>query len=78
MILTKIVCPNCNKVQKQNPKKSWTYGKMIVGRTTKGTQWGPSVECSMYDCSCGKSFRYYLTAKGKSWTIPKSKISENN
>jgi hypothetical protein len=73
--LTKILCPICDKEQKQEPKKSWTYGKMIEGRTVDGTQWGASVRCSMYDCKCGKSFRYYLTVKGKSWTIPKKKTT---
>lgn len=73
--MTEITCPICNKVQKQKPKKSWTYGKMIEKRTSEGTTWGASVKCSNYECKCGKSFRFYLTAKGKSWTIPKRKTN---
>ena len=68
-----IKCPICKKKQSQKPVKSWSYGKMIEKRTTKGTVWGASVNCSQYHCECGKSFRFYLTTKGKSWTIPKSK-----
>ena len=76
--MTKITCPICNKEQKQKPKKSWTYGKMIEERTVEGTIWGASVKCSNYECRCGKSFRFYLTAKGKSWTIPKRKSNNEN
>jgi len=72
--MTKPTCPVCDKEQKQKPKKTWTYGKMIEKRTIDGTEWGASVKCSSYACKCGKSFRYYLTAKGKSWTIPKRKV----
>ncbi len=71
--MTEIKCPICNIEQKQKPKKSWTYGKMIEKRTAKKTSWGASVKCSIYECKCGKSFKFYLTAKGKSWTIPKRK-----
>jgi hypothetical protein len=73
--LNEIICPICNKEQKQKPKKTWAYGKMIEARTIDGTKWGASVRCSNYECKCGKSFRYYLTSKGKSWTIPKKKLS---
>jgi len=66
-------CPYCKKAQAQEPIKSWKYGKMIEKRTTKGTVWGSTVNCSQYHCECGKPFRFYLTTKGKSWTIPKSK-----
>ena len=72
--MTKPTCPVCDKEQKQKPKKTWTYGKMIEKRTIDGTEWGASVKCSSYACKCGKSFRYYLTATGKSWTIPKLKV----
>jgi len=68
-----IKCPQCNKKQNQEPKKSWQYGKMIEERTKEGTKWGAAVKCSQYSCSCGKSFKFYLTTKGKFWTIPKSK-----
>lgn len=43
---------------------------MIVDRTKKGTTWGSAVECSQYNCRCGKNFKYYLSSK-KDWTIPK-------
>ena len=69
----KIKCPFCNKNQEQEPLKSWAYGKMIEKRTKEGTKWGASVNCSQYHCECGKPFRFYLTTKGKFWTIPKSK-----
>ena len=69
----KIKCPFCNKNQEQKPLKSWKYGKMIEKRTVDGTQWGAAVNCSQYRCECGKPFRFYLTTKGKSWTIPKLK-----
>jgi len=69
----KIKCPFCKKNQGQEPIKSWAYGRMIEKRTKEGTKWGASVNCSQYHCECGKPFRFYLTTKGKSWTIPKSK-----
>jgi len=69
-----IRCPRCEKIQKQKPIKSWGYGKMIEKRTNVETIWGSSVKCSQFGCKCGKSFNYYLTSKGKFWTIPKSKI----
>ncbi len=72
----KINCPECNKVQKQEPTKTWEYGKMIEKKTVDGTTWGASVNCSQYYCKCGKPFRFYLTTKGKSWSIPKSKKSK--
>lgn len=68
-----IACPYCDKKRKRNPTKTWTYGKMIEKRTKNGTEWGASVDCSQYYCECGKAFRFYLTTKGKFWTIPKSK-----
>ena len=68
-----VSCPVCGKKQSQEPTKSWSYGKMIEARTKKKTVWGASVQCSPYRCKCGKAFRFYLTTKGKSWTIPKSK-----
>ena len=67
-----IKCPHCEKKQEQKPLKSWHYGKMIEKRTENGTEWGASVKCSHYSCKCGKPFRFYLTTKGKYWTIPKS------
>jgi len=70
-----VLCPVCGEKQSQEPVKSWNYGKMIEKRTSEGTVWGASVECSIYDCKCGKSFRYYLTSKRKFWTIPKKKIT---
>jgi len=68
-----IKCPYCNSEQKQKPVKSWVYGKMIEKRTETGTLWGAQVNCSRYSCKCGKSFNFFLTTKGKFWTIPKSK-----
>lgn len=70
----KVKCPHCDKIQNQKPIKSWAYGKMIEAKTAKGTKWGASVNCSRYACKCGKSFNFFLATKGKSWTIPKSKI----
>ena len=70
----KIECPICFKEQKQKPTKTWTYGKVIKNRTEHGTEWGASINCSQYYCKCGKPFRFYLTTKGKHWTIPKKKI----
>ncbi len=72
----KIECPYCEKEQKQEPTKTWAYGKMIESRTKNETKWGASVNCSQYSCKCGKPFRFYLTTKGKSWTIPKKKVKE--
>ena len=66
-------CPFCGKIQVQNPLKSWKYGKIIVKRTEKGTEWGNSVKCSRYQCNCKKLFNFYQSKK-KNWTIPK-KIS---
>jgi len=71
--IMKIKCPYCNTEQKQKPVKSWAYGKMIENRTASETIWGASVNCSRYSCKCGKSFNFFLTTKGKFWTIPKSK-----
>lgn len=68
-----IECPHCKKNQSQKPVKSWAYGKMIEKRTKTGTIFGASVNCSRYSCKCGKNFNFFLTTKGKSWTIPKSK-----
>ncbi len=68
-----VKCPYCGKPQKDDPIKSWSYGKMIETRTKEKTIWGASVKCSQYRCNCGKPFRFYLSTKGKSWTIPKSK-----
>jgi len=65
-----VKCPNCENIQKQKPLKSWNYGKMIITRTVEGTQWGPSINCSRYECKCGKSFNYFNSLKS-SWTIPK-------
>ncbi len=68
-----VKCPYCGNLQKDDPIKSWSYGKMIEARTKEKTIWGASVKCSQYQCNCGKPFKFYLTTKGKSWTIPKSK-----
>jgi len=69
----KIKCPFCDKEQKQDPKKTWAYGTMIEKRTKgEGTVRGAACKCSRYSCNCGKSFNFYLTTKGKYWTIPKS------
>ena len=68
-----IKCPYCHKNQNQKPIKSWTYGKMIEKRTETVTKWGATVNCARYSCKCGKTFNFYLTTKGKYWTIPKSK-----
>lgn len=72
-----IICPFCKFIQKKDPVKSWEYGKMIEKRTIDGTMWGATVNCSQYYCKCGKPFRFYLTSKGKSWTIPKSKLDKS-
>jgi len=68
-----IKCPYCNNKQNQKPVKSWIYTKMIEKRSKSGTKWNASTKCYRYSCNCGKSFTYYLTAKKKYWTIPKSK-----
>lgn len=68
-----IKCPLCKSIQKKQPTKSWTYGKIIERKTKKGTEWGASINCSHYICECGKPFNFFLTTKGRSWTIPKSK-----
>lgn len=73
-----IICPFCDKNLKEQPIKSWTYGKMIEKKTEKGTEWGASVTCSRYSCKCGHRFNFFLTTKGKSWTIPKSKIKKKD
>ena len=72
----KIVCPICNIEQKNQPTKTWSYGKMIKKRTKSGTVWGASVNCSQYYCKCGKPFKLYLTSNGKSWTILKVKLKK--
>ena len=47
---------------------------MIEKRTKEGgTKFGASVNCARYSCVCGKAFNFFLTTKGKSWTIPKLK-----
>ena len=66
-----IKCPHCQIIQRQKPKKSWKYGKMIEKKTEKGTEWGATITCSKYHCKCGNNFNFYLSAKGKFWTIPK-------
>ena len=70
----KVKCPFCKSNQKQEPVKSWAYGKMIEKRDIHKTTWGASVQCSHFLCDCGKSFNFFLTTKGKTWTIPKKKI----
>jgi len=69
----KIKCPYCKSEQKQKPIKSWAYGKMIERRTKSGIKLGASINCSRYSCKCGKLFNFFITTKGKFWTIPKSK-----
>lgn len=71
--MSDIVCPFCGIKQIQKPIKSWNYGKMIEHRGTSGTTWGATVKCARYLCKCSKPFNYFLTSKGKSWTIPKLK-----
>lgn len=66
-------CPFCKKEQSQKPINSWVYGKMIEGSTKTGTKWGAQANVSRYVCKCGKVFNFFLTTKGKSWTIPKAK-----
>jgi hypothetical protein len=70
--MNEVKCPYCEKIQKDEPVKSWSYGKIIKSHTKEKTTWGASVKCSQYTCKCGKSFKFYLTTNGKSWTIPKS------
>ena len=67
--------PFCTKIQKKDPVKTWSFGKLIENRTEEeGTTWGASIDCSHYYCEkCKKSFLFYLTKKGKSWTNPKPK-----
>jgi len=65
-----ILCPFCFKKQKQKPKKSWRYGKLIKKRTEMGTKWIGTIYCSRFKCSCGKSFNFYKSPK-TTWTIPK-------
>jgi len=67
-----IKCPYCNEEQKQEPSKTWKFGRLIEKRSKDRTEWGASINCSQYYCVCGKAFRLYLTTKGKYWTIPKS------
>ena len=55
-------CPFCGKNQKKEIKK-WNYNK---------------VEAARYACVCGKSFNFYMTSKGKTWTIPKPKDSKKD
>jgi len=58
MNIMTIRCPFCNKIQNQEPLKSWKYGISIqVGR---------------YKCQCGKFFNHYNSGKSI-WTIPKTK-----
>lgn len=74
MIQDNVKCPYCRKNQKKDPVKTWSFGKLIESRTEEGTKWGTSINCSQYYCEkCGKSFLYYLTKNGKSWTNPKYK-----
>ena len=71
-----IKCPHCDRIQKKDPTKTWSFGKLIENRTDEGTTWGASIDCSQYYCEkCGKSFLFYMTKKGKNWTNPKSKKS---
>lgn len=46
---------------------------MIEHRDKSGTKWGAAVTVSRYLCECGNPFNFFLTTKGKSWTIPKKK-----
>ena len=76
LLLLNINCPNCDTKQLQKPIKTWTYGKLIIKRTVKGTTWGASITCSQYFCKkCQKKFNHY-TSKNKSWSIPKSKTNK--
>jgi len=69
--MTSVKCPFCRKLQKDKPIKSWSYGTLIEKKIQEKTIWGSSIKCSRYICKCGKSFNFYLTQKGKSWTNPK-------
>ena len=74
MMNIKSTCPFCHQIQTQEPIKSWKYGKMIEHRDKMGTTWGASVNVSRYICSnCERHFNFFLTTKGKFWTIPKTK-----
>ena len=44
--MSDVKCPFCGKLQKDEPSKSWAYGKMIKSRTKEKTIWGASVKCS--------------------------------
>ena len=65
-------CPYCKNIQKNKPKKTWTY-KMGRKRIKKKIESVPLVNCSYYSCVCGKGFTYYSARHGKEWTIPKIK-----
>jgi len=56
---SKPTCPHC-KSTKNKPLKSWHYGL------------GKSVKVTHFECSCGKTFRFY-ESKNSTWTIPKFK-----
>ena len=72
--MSDLKCPFCGKLQKDEPSKSWFYGRKIKDSTAKSVA---SITCSRYNCECGKPFNFYLTTKNKSWTIPKSKSGFN-
>ena len=44
-----------------------------ITRMNRGKKWKYGyVECSRFSCeSCNKFFNYYISSKGKIWTIPK-------
>ena len=70
----KIKCPRCEKIQKQIPEKTWSYGKMIKKRDKTGTIWGHGITCNRFLCSkCKKFFNFYISSGNKTWTIPKFK-----
>ena len=54
-------CPFCKKEQIKKPVKEWKYNKGIVN-------------VSLYNCECGKNFRYYKSEYTE-WTIPKKNKS---
>ncbi len=57
-----IKCPLCENT-KTELLKGWSYGTITVSR---------------YECKkCKKVFNFYKTLKGKTWTIPKNKLSED-
>ena len=57
--MSKIKCPECGELQSENCVKEWKYGY---------------VQCFRYNCKkCEKFFNYYISSKGKTWTIPKPK-----